>query len=400
MTNVIAIVPAGGVGLRMGHKLPKQFLELAGRPILVHSLQTLQKSPCIKSIIIAAPAEHLENTRKLVSDYGLAPVTTVVAGGETRQESVRAALDMVPDEVDLVLVHDGVRPLVTPELIESCVTRAEEVGAAMIAVPVTDTLKAEDNGQVKHTVDRRGLWQAQTPQAAETALLKRAFALAAEEGFQGTDEASILERIGAKVSIVQGSEKNIKVTNAEDLKLAEALCEDLKSGDVGMSVFRVGHGFDAHKLVEGRPLVLGGEVIPHDRGLLGHSDADVLVHALCDALLGAAGLGDIGQHFPDSDPAYKGISSIVLLGEVGGKVYRQGFRLINADMTLIAQRPKLSKYFPAMIGNIRNALGVTRSCLNLKATTTEQMGFTGRDEGMAAQAVVCLMKKDQVPLTD
>jgi len=237
-------------------------------------------------------------------------------------------------------------------------------------------------------------------QAAETALLKRAFALAAEEGFQGTDEASILERIGAKVSIVQGSEKNIKVTNAEDLKLAEALCEDLKSGDVGMSVFRVGHGFDAHKLVEGRPLVLGGEVIPHDRGLLGHSDADVLVHALCDALLGAAGLGDIGQHFPDSDPAYKGISSIVLLGEVGGKVYRQGFRLINADMTLIAQRPKLSKYFPAMIGNIRNALGVTRSCLNLKATTTEQMGFTGRDEGMAAQAVVCLMKKDQVPLTD
>ena len=157
-----------------------------------------------------------------------------------------------------------------------------------------------------------------------------------------------------------------------------------------MGVFRVGHGFDAHKLVAGRPLVLGGEVIPHDRGLLGHSDADVLVHALCDAMLGAAGLGDIGQHFPDQDPAYKDISSIVLLGEVGEKVVNEGLKLINADITVIAQQPRLLPYFPAMIGNLAKALGVNSSCLNLKATTTEHLGFTGRGVGIAAFAVVLL----------
>ena len=167
-----------------------------------------------------------------------------------------------------------------------------------------------------------------------------------------------------------------------------------------MGGVRVGHGFDAHQLVEGRPLVLGGEVIPHDQGLQGHSDADVLVHALCDAILGAAGLGDIGQHFPDNDPAYKGISSIVLLGKVGEKIYSLGFRLVNADITMIAQRPRLAPYFPAMIENIRTALTVERSCLNLKATTTEQMGFTGRGEGMAAHAVACLQKTDQEPFSD
>ena len=165
-----------------------------------------------------------------------------------------------------------------------------------------------------------------------------------------------------------------------------------------MGVFRVGHGFDAHQLVKGRPLVLGGEVIPHHQGLLGHSDADVLVHALCDAILGAAGLGDIGQHFPDKDPAYKDISSIVLLEKVGEKIFSQGFRLVNADITMIAQQPKLAPYFPAMIDNIRTALTVDRSCLNLKATTTEHMGFTGRGEGMAAHAVACLLKTGQEPL--
>ncbi|MEN8143231.1 MAG: 2-C-methyl-D-erythritol 2,4-cyclodiphosphate synthase, partial [Thermodesulfobacteriota bacterium] len=309
-------------------------------------------------------------------------------------------LEIVPDKTDLVLVHDGVRPLVTPELIELCVARASDVGAAMAAVPVTDTLKAEDNGRVKYTVDRRGLWQAQTPQVAETALLKKAFARAAAEGFQGTDEASLLERIGVEVSIVPGSERNIKVTRVEDLQLAGAIYSDMHGGGKAMGVFRVGHGFDAHRLVEGRPLVLGGEVIPFDLGLLGHSDADVLVHALCDAILGAAGLGDIGRHFPDKDPAYKDVSSILLLGEVAEKITDQGFRLVNADITVIAQRPKLAPYFPAMLDNLGKALEVDRSCLNLKATTTEQLGFTGRGEGMGAHAVVSLVGTLQEPLTD
>jgi 2-C-methyl-D-erythritol 4-phosphate cytidylyltransferase/2-C-methyl-D-erythritol 2,4-cyclodiphosphate synthase len=376
----------------MGLDLPKQFLRLAGVPILVHTVRALQQSPYIKTIILVVPAEHLEPTRELVRCHDLAKVGQVVRGGPTRQESVAAGLRLVAEDLDLVLVHDGVRPLVDPRLVDACVRRATVTGAAMLAVPVKDTLKTVVEGLVAATVDRRQLWQAQTPQVARTALLKKAFAAAGKDGFAGTDEASLLERIGVKVSVVMGSAINLKVTRVDDLALAEALLGRNRGGDGSVDISRVGHGYDAHRLVAGRPLVLGGVVIPFELGLLGHSDADVLLHALADAMLGAAGLGDIGRHFPDHDPAYRGISSLVLLGRVAAEIAGRGYRLANADVTVIAQRPKLAPHFPAMLENISRTLGVSGTCLNLKATTTEQMGFAGRGEGIAAHALVSLAR--------
>lgn len=374
----------------MGRALPKQFLELADVPILVHTVRALQSSSFIKHIVLVVPASHLESTRALVSRYGLTLVAAVVSGGRTRQESVWAGLQMVPAELELVVVHDGVRPLVEPGLVDACIVRAAETGAAMLAVPVKDTLKAVVAGVVTATVERSGLWQAQTPQVARRALLQQAFAVAREEGLEATDEAALLEHIGVEVSVVTGSETNIKVTTAADLVLAAGLLAQREKEEGLVGILRVGHGYDAHRLTEGRKLVLGGVVIPHGRGLLGHSDADVLLHALADAMLGAAGLGDIGRHFPDSDPAYKDISSLDLLGQVVVKVAAQGFCLANADITVIAQQPKLAGYFPLMLENISRTAGVAVACLNLKATTTEQMGFAGRGEGMAAHAVVAL----------
>lgn len=394
MTTAAAIIPAGGVGLRMGLDLPKQYLQLADVPILVHTVRALQRSAFIKTIIIVAPAAHLEQTRALVREFDLTLVDQVVSGGRTRQESVRAGLQRVPAGIDLVVVHDGVRPLVDPELVDACVLRAAATGAAMLAIPVRDTLKAVTDDVVGATVDRQGLWQAQTPQVARVELLKEAFAAAARDGFEGTDEASLLEHLGTPVSVVMGSAINLKVTRVDDLPLAAALLDRNRQGDGAVTSSRVGHGYDAHRLVAGRPLVLGGVTIPYELGLSGHSDADVLLHALADALLGAAGLGDIGRHFPDNDPVYKGISSLVLLGQVADKIARQGFSLANADVTVIAQQPRLTPYFAEMLANIGQTLGVAPSCLNLKATTTEQMGFAGRGEGIAAHAVVALTRLD------
>lgn len=392
MTTAAAIITAGGVGLRMGLDLPKQYLELADVPILVHAVRALQCSSFIKTIILVVPVDHLGYTRELVRKYDLDLVDQVVSGGRTRQESVWAGLKNVPEDVELVVVHDGVRPLVDPALVDACVVRASETGAAMLAVPVKDTLKSVADDIVAVTVDRRELWQAQTPQVAQVDLLKKAFVAARQDGFEGTDEASLLEHIDVKVSVVMGSAINIKVTRIDDLALAGALLGgDHKRGD-SVGVLRVGHGYDAHRLIEGRKLVLGGEAIPYEKGLLGHSDADVLLHALADAMFGAAGLGDIGSHFPDNDPSYKGISSLILLGKVVEKIGSLGLCLANADITVIAQQPKLAHYFPAMLENISRTVGVSSSCLNLKATTTEQMGFTGRGEGIAAHAIVALTK--------
>jgi 2-C-methyl-D-erythritol 4-phosphate cytidylyltransferase/2-C-methyl-D-erythritol 2,4-cyclodiphosphate synthase len=392
MTTVAAIIPAGGSGLRMGADLPKQFLETGGLPVLVHTVKAIQRSSFVNTIIIAVPVEHVDQVWELVRRYELSLVTEVVAGGETRQGSVRAGLDALPDGTDLVVVHDGVRPLVDPELVDACVQKAIETGAAMAAIPVKDTLKKAGGGTVDSTVDRRDLWQAQTPQVATVDSIRKAFDSAAADGFQGTDEASLLERIGVEVSLVIGSEMNIKITSPEDLQLAGLILANGSGEGVAMDHLRIGHGYDVHQLVEGRPLVLGGVDIPHDKGLAGHSDADVLLHALCDAILGAAGIGDIGRHFPDNDPAYKGISSLILLAQVVKKSAAAGFRLVNADVTVVAQEPKLAGYFDEMRDTVSSCMGVDLSCLNFKATTTEQMGFIGRGEGIAAHAVVSLVK--------
>jgi 2-C-methyl-D-erythritol 2,4-cyclodiphosphate synthase/2-C-methyl-D-erythritol 4-phosphate cytidylyltransferase len=332
-----------------------------------------------------------------VQEYQLAKVTQVIAGGLRRQDSVQAGLAALPDEVELVLVHDGVRPFVELPVIENCLTEAEKSGAAMVAVPVKDTLKAVSKEQViKQTVDRSGIWQAQTPQAAKVSLLKEAYAGAAKRpDFIATDEASLLENINVPIKVVEGSEKNIKITRPEDLILAKAILMESQPDQTIMehgNDIRIGYGYDAHRLVSGRPLVLGGVTVDHEKGLEGHSDADVLTHALCDAILGAASLGDIGRHFPDTDQKFKDIKSLSILEQVAAMASQEGLVLHSADLTVVAQKPKLAPFFVAMQENLATACGIDPDTINIKATTTEGMGFAGREEGMAAHAVVLLRK--------
>lgn len=390
-----AVIPAGGIGKRMGLGSPKQFADLAGMPLLVHTLLAFEQVDDVKIIIVAVPVEYLQHTRELAVKYALNKVL-VVAGGNLRQDSVQAGLAHVPPECDFVAVHDGARPLITPETIKACLVEAYKTGAAIAAVPVKDTLKEVSEGKtILRTVARKDLWQAQTPQVVRTDILKQAFTAAAASSFVGTDEASFLEFINFEMSVVEGSEQNIKITRPEDLLIAEAILmqKNHNGKTAGSSFFRIGHGYDAHRLVNGRPLILGGIEIPHRTGLLGHSDADVLTHALCDALLGALGSGDIGKHFPDSDPAYKNISSLKLLEQVMLTVAKQGYSLNNADITVIAQAPKLSPHFPAMRVKLAALCHVGIDSINLKGTTTEKMGFSGREEGIAAHAVVLLQKQ-------
>jgi 2-C-methyl-D-erythritol 4-phosphate cytidylyltransferase/2-C-methyl-D-erythritol 2,4-cyclodiphosphate synthase len=390
----IAIIPAGGVGSRMGLDMPKQYYDLLGIPILVHTLRAFELVPEIDGVIVVVPREHVRVTEKLVGQYGLAKVTQVVAGGRLRQNSVANGLAAVPVETQFVVVHDGARPLVTPELIRRCLVAAQENGAAMAALAVKDTLKAvEVTGVIRTTVDRSSLWQAQTPQVMRADVLRRAMAEVGRD-FIGTDEAAFLEAIGEKMVVVEGSERNIKITRPEDLHIAAALLQTDNGPDCMVTHKtreRIGHGYDAHTLVAGRDLVLGGVKIDHERGLLGHSDADVLTHALCDAILGALGLGDIGQHFPDSDSVYKGISSLRLLQHVMHLASEKGYRLGNADVTVVAQRPKLAPHWPAMKENLCTICQVKGDLINLKGTTTEKMGFAGRGEGIAAHAVVLMI---------
>ncbi len=392
-TRVAAIIPAAGNGTRMGLATPKQFHELAGMPMLIHTLRVFEKVAEIGLIVLAAPAEHCAWVKDMVDRFQLgrpAGDIKVVSGGRLRQDSVRACLASLPSEIDLVVVHDGARPLVTPETIKACIQEARQSGAAVAAIPVKDTLKTVSAAKkIIKTIERDELWQAQTPQAVRLSLLKKAYAAADKDGFIGTDEAALLEHIGRPVTVVEGSERNIKITRPDDLLLAEAILMHDVNSHISPDT-RVGHGYDAHQLVAGRPLVLGGVTIPHPSGLLGHSDADVLTHALCDAILGAVGAGDIGRHFPATDPQYKDIQSIKLLEHVVALAAGMSFKLINADLTIIAQEPKLSEYLPEMKKRLIETCRVDLHAINLKATTTEKMGFAGRKEGIAAHAVVLM----------
>lgn len=391
------IIPAAGRGRRMGLDTPKQFFVLADLPIFVHTVRAFQGIAAIETIVLVAPPDLRRQVEEIADRFDLrrnGSQLLIVNGGRTRQDSVKAGLDSLPDEIELVLVHDGSRPLVTAELITACLCEARCSGASMAAVPVSDTLKSvSTDKKTRSTVDRRGLWQAQTPQAAKVSLLRKAYAAAEKDGFVGTDEASLIEHFGIPVAVVPGSEKNIKITRPEDLIIAEALLmhEKQKKATVAPARdLRIGHGYDAHQLVPGRPLVLGGVSVPHPAGLLGHSDADVLTHALCDAILGAVGLGDIGKHFPDTDQRFKDIQSLQLLEEVMTMARGRGYGLVNADLTAVAQQPKLSAYLARMRQNIASACRVGQQQINIKATTTEKMGFAGREEGIAAYAIVLM----------
>jgi 2-C-methyl-D-erythritol 4-phosphate cytidylyltransferase/2-C-methyl-D-erythritol 2,4-cyclodiphosphate synthase len=377
-----AIILAAGSGKRMGADRPKQFLELAGKPLLFHTITAFEQCDRVDGIVIVASPDAVEHVEILAK--GHEKVASVVPGGAERQDSVREGLKAVPDEADIVAVHDGARPLVQVREIEAAIAAAVETGAAVVGQPVSDTIKRAHEGSVVETLDRSQLWAVQTPQVFQSDVIREAHKAAEADGFVGTDDTMLVERMGKPVAVVDGSRENIKITHPGDLERAEAIL----AGRSGGYVQRIGMGYDVHQLVKGRKLILGGVDVPFELGLDGHSDADVLTHAVIDALLGAAGLGDIGRLFPDTDSAYKDISSLVLLERTARALSDANVSVGNVDATVMAQRPKLAPHIAEMEANIATALGTSVDRISVKATTTEKLGFVGKEEGMAAQAVV------------
>jgi 2-C-methyl-D-erythritol 4-phosphate cytidylyltransferase / 2-C-methyl-D-erythritol 2,4-cyclodiphosphate synthase len=389
--KVVAIIPAGGSGKRLKTDIAKQYLALDKVPVIVHTLRVFQAAAIVDEIVLVVP----ENDAKFVSEefikkHDLTKVTKIIAGGAERQDSVKYGFDAIEDDCEIVIVHDAVRPFVTQEMINNIVEAARKEKAASIGVKAKDTIKeTQDDGLVVKTIPRQNLWLTQTPQAFQFSVLKKAFAAADLDNYYGTDDASLVERIGIKVKMIAGSYDNIKITTPEDLIIAKAL---LKSKSGGKMQTRMGCGYDSHRFAAGRKLILGGVEIPFDKGLEGHSDADALIHAICDALLGAAGAGDIGRHFPDTDPQYKDISSMLLLGRVREIVASNGFTINNIDATIIMERPKVAPFATQIIANIAGALNISVTDINIKAKTNEGMGFVGRGEGVEVSAVATLNK--------
>lgn len=371
--RVIAIIVAAGRGKRLGSSLPKQFLKVRGRTILEMSVEAFEQNKYVDEIFVAANADYCELTEKLCR--GFSKLKKIVAGGAERQDSVRAAFDCLRGENGIVLVHDAARPFVSEAVINAVIEGTADFGTAIPTVPAKDTIRQVD-GTGSRTLQRETLARVQTPQGFRISLLKHAFEKAQAEGFLGTDDASLVERMGINISMVQGEDANRKITTREDLE----------------TEMRIGTGYDVHRLVEGRPLVLCGEQIPYEKGLLGHSDADVLLHAVSDSLLGACALGDIGGMFPDNDPQFLDADSLVLLRKVFERIRDNGYKVINVDATVIAQRPKMKPYMPEMRMNIAAALSTSIDNISVKATTEEEMGFTGRGEGISAHCV-CLIDK-------
>jgi 2-C-methyl-D-erythritol 4-phosphate cytidylyltransferase/2-C-methyl-D-erythritol 2,4-cyclodiphosphate synthase len=328
-----------------------------------------------------------------VGRYGLTKVSAIVPGGRERQDSVRCGLSAVSSTSQIVVIHDAARPFITCQAISDSVAAAREHGAAVVAVPEVDTVKSSlDGAFVESTLQRERLWAVQTPQTFKKEIIEAAFDKAGRDGFTGTDDASLVERMGVPVKIVMGSYQNIKVTTPSDIPIAEAILKERGLDMESAPVYRVGHGYDIHRFSPGRRLLLGGVEFPGQDGLLGHSDADVLLHAVADALLGAAGMGDIGKYFPDSDPAFKDADSMNLLSMAGKVVADKGWKIGNVDVTLVAQRPKLSPHVPQIQQNIARALKISPDQVGVKATTREGLGAIGEGLGIECHSVALIFK--------
>ncbi|MBR4359345.1 MAG: 2-C-methyl-D-erythritol 2,4-cyclodiphosphate synthase [Clostridia bacterium] len=374
--SIYAILLSGGSGTRMGAKENKTLLTIGGEPAIVRCFRAFQGLTDGAVLVTRAGEEGL--FADTMRQYGCFPLA-VVPGGEDRQASSLRGLQALPADAEIALIHDGARPFVTKEIIRRVIGSVTACGSGVAAVPARDTVKRADReGRVIETLDRAELWHMQTPQGFYVRDL-----LAAHDAVSArcTDDAALMEAAGYPVQLVMGSPDNIKLTSPEDLRMAH-----------GMLTPRVGTGFDAHRLTEGRQLWLGGVKIPYEKGLLGHSDADAALHALTDALLGAAAIGDIGQLFPDSDMKYKGISSLILLEEARRVITELGFSIGNVDVTIVCQAPKLAPYIPQMRESIAKALQIPVDQVSVKATTTERMGYEGRGEGISAQAVAVVFR--------
>lgn len=378
--RVAVIIAAAGQGSRLGSAVPKQYLKIGGQPVLAKAMQAFEDMEEIDHIFVVAGADHLQRCRDLIAQHRFRKVDAVVTGGDQRQDSVYNALQELNRRrpgVEYVLIHDGARPFISREVIDGVLREAAASGAAVACVAMKNSVRRQAAGEAgSESVDRSEYYSVQTPQGFRKSLLLHAYEQAYDDNFFGTDDAAVVEHAGGRVAIVDGAYQNIKITTKEDLPMEN----------------RIGTGFDVHRLTEGRRLVLGGVEIPYEKGLAGHSDADVLTHAVMDALLGAAGLGDIGLHFPDSDPAYEGISSLVLLDQVREKLGEAFYEIGNIDVTVICQAPRIRPYVEEMRDKLAQVLGIDPDRINIKGTTTEELGFPGRGEGIACEAVACIYR--------
>jgi 2-C-methyl-D-erythritol 4-phosphate cytidylyltransferase/2-C-methyl-D-erythritol 2,4-cyclodiphosphate synthase len=371
---------AAGRGSRFGGPLPKQYADWEGQPILRHTIAALRASQAITDIRIVISAEDTAHYATATAGLALA---SPIAGGVSRQQSVLNGLEsLASTPPDFVAIHDAARPFVRPDDITACLAAASHAGidGALLGIPLADTLKRVDGkGAVSETVPRAHLWRAQTPQIFRFAALltahRAAASLGASEATALTDDAAVAERAGLKLVMVAGHEDNTKITTAEDLLRATTF------------ETRTASGFDVHGFAPGKAVMLGGLSIAHTHALAGHSDADVALHALTDAVLGTIGAGDIGTHFPPSDPQWRGVSSDRFLTHAVDLLKARGGRIVHLDLTLVCEAPKIGPHRDAMVASIARIAGVTADRVSVKATTTEGLGFTGRREGIAAQAV-------------
>ena len=383
-----AVVVAAGRGTRMGAGENKVFLPLRGTPVIVRTVRAIHESGLYGRVVVVTGAQDADRMRALLREAGLP--ADVCAGGADRQQSVLLGLRRLPEETECVSIHDGARPLVTREILAASLSLAERGGSGVAAVPVRDTVRRSDESGLA-TLNREGLLAMQTPQTFCFAAIRDAHERFENDPARATDDAELYARAGKTVSFSAGGAENLKLTAPEDLRLAEAiLAMREKSAAKEERSVRIGHGYDVHRLKAGRKLILCGVEIPHPQGLDGHSDADVALHALMDAMLGAAGLGDIGRHFPDTDEAYAGADSGKLLETVADMVRARGYEVGNADVTIVCQRPKLAPYIEAMRANTARLLRVPQDRVNVKATTTERLGFEGEGLGISCHAVCAL----------
>ena len=377
MTATYALIVAAGRGTRFGGSLPKQYLPLGGSSVLRHAAAAFAGHPRVAGVqAVIRPEDRGEFDRTMLGLEVLPPVP----GGAERQDSVRLGLEALAEYApDRVLIHDGARPFPDVALIDRVIEGLEHEAAAIPALPLGDTVKRVADGRIVETVDRSQLWRAQTPQGFHFAVILAAHRAAA--GHVLTDDAAVVEAAGIRPLIVAGSEANLKVTTAGDLATAE------RGIAAGLADVRVGQGFDVHPFGPGDHVMICGIRVPHEAGLVGHSDADVGLHAITDAVLGAVGAGDIGMHFPPSDPRWRGAASDQFLRHAADLVRQRGGVIAAVDLTLIGERPKIAPHRTRMVESVAAILGLAFDRVSVKATTTERLGFTGRGEGLAAQAV-------------
>jgi len=381
MPDTIALIVAAGRGQRLGDPIPKQYLELAGRPVLRRSIEAFLSHPRVDAVRVVIRPDDAERYRQATAGLAL---LEPVAGGAERQDSVRAGLESLAGLAPRsVLIHDAARPLVDAATISRTLDALADHAGAIAALPVTDTVKRGTDGLAGETIDRSGLWRAQTPQSFRYDSILAAHRAAAGQAL--TDDAAVAEHAGLAVALVLGHEDNIKITSPEDLLRAARLAGG------GAPDVRVGNGYDVHRFGPGETIMLCGVAVAHEQGLIGHSDADVGLHAITDALLGAIGDGDIGMHFPPSDPRWKGADSTSFLRHALGLVTGRGGRLTHVDVTIVCERPKVGPHRGAMVARLAETLGLDAARVSVKATTTEGLGFTGRREGIAAQATATVV---------